>query len=188
MTIGGVAEDLKQLQRRYVDLADAPNVAECERFPDRDSAGELLAANRGYREELNQRLELDQVHAAEIQTASGYLDALAGDWRSADPSEYALENAYFSARQRKNLDAARNWLAIRTKNAEPWVCLRAQAAIAWAMSNKEEVQTLVDEALGALSTTYACGAQMYEIDLLRDLTATVSDGASDPHCEACGQG
>jgi hypothetical protein len=73
-------QDLKQLQRRFVDLSDAPAVVECERFPDRDAAGELMAANRGYREELNQRLELDQVHADEIQQAIDEADQLHQVW------------------------------------------------------------------------------------------------------------
>jgi hypothetical protein len=40
--------------------------------------------------------------AAEINAASGYLDAFVTDWGSSNPQEYALETAYFCARKRKS--------------------------------------------------------------------------------------
>src|SRR5207249_1526533 len=46
------ASDLKLLQERYRDLAAAPLLHECKRFPDRDTVCDLMAFNRGYRDSL----------------------------------------------------------------------------------------------------------------------------------------
>src|SRR5579871_1573208 len=42
--------DLKLLRRRYRELADAPPLDDCMRFPDRALINELLAFNRAYRQ------------------------------------------------------------------------------------------------------------------------------------------
>jgi hypothetical protein len=76
------AQDLKTLQRRFQDLADAPAVGEAGRFPDHESITELLAVNRGYREELCQRLLIDRVHSRLIQTAIAETDHLYQVWNT----------------------------------------------------------------------------------------------------------
>ncbi len=76
-------QDLKQLQRRYQELADAPAAAECDRFPDRDAIGELLSLNRTYREEMCRRLEIDPANAAEIEQIIAETDQLYRIWNTA---------------------------------------------------------------------------------------------------------
>ena len=48
--------DLKILRQRYADLADAPPVHDCVRFPDRDTVNDMLTFNRAYRHSLETRL------------------------------------------------------------------------------------------------------------------------------------
>jgi hypothetical protein len=112
--------------------------------------------------------------AAEIETARQHLDALMTDWSSSDPPEWALERAYFYARHQNNYEEAKSYVAIELRDAEPWVRLRARAAVEWAACNEESMRRLVEEALRRLSVARACGAHQYEIDLLRNLASTVS--------------
>src|SRR5437763_883704 len=51
--------DLKLLRRRYQELADAPYLHDCERFPDRTTVSELLAFNRSYRQQLDGRQSME---------------------------------------------------------------------------------------------------------------------------------
>jgi hypothetical protein len=74
------ASDLKELQGRYVKLADAPTLAECRRFPSREVAGDLLASNRAYRESLSHRLAVDAIHAEELRAALHETDQLYRVW------------------------------------------------------------------------------------------------------------
>jgi hypothetical protein len=46
------AGDLNLLRRRYRDLADAPPLQDCRRFPRREVINELLSFNRAYRHHL----------------------------------------------------------------------------------------------------------------------------------------
>jgi len=102
----------------------------------------------------------------EIHTAGISLDRLMADWTASDPPEYALEAAYFLALYGNDLPTARQWLARETRDAEPWVRLRAQAAIEQATGNQDLARALADEALTALNAAPACGAHQYEIDRL----------------------
>ncbi|MDB5311689.1 MAG: hypothetical protein JWO38_5891 [Gemmataceae bacterium] len=47
--------DLNLLRRRYVDLADAPKVADSGRLPDRQAVNEFIRFNRAYRKNLETR-------------------------------------------------------------------------------------------------------------------------------------
>jgi hypothetical protein len=47
--------DLNMLRKRYVDLAGAPKLSECQRLPDRRTVSELLKFNRAYRKHLEER-------------------------------------------------------------------------------------------------------------------------------------
>ena len=51
--------DLKLLQRRYHELANAPPVSDCLRFPERAVVSDLLAFNRAYRQHLDSRQSLE---------------------------------------------------------------------------------------------------------------------------------
>jgi hypothetical protein len=74
------AENLKLLQGRFQELAAAPALAECIRFPSRDMAGDLLAFNRSYRDSLTSRLALDMIHAEELRAALAEADQLYRIW------------------------------------------------------------------------------------------------------------
>ncbi len=74
------AGDLKLLQGRFQDLAAAPALAECHRFPSREMVGDLLAFNRTYRDSLTNRLALDMIHAEELRAALAETDQLYRVW------------------------------------------------------------------------------------------------------------
>jgi hypothetical protein len=109
------------------------------------------------------------VDRGDVQAASQYLDRLAAGWTASDPPEYALEAAYFSAFYRNDSSAARKWLAVEPRDAEPWVRLRARAALERADGNPEGARLLIEEGLGAVQQAPACGAYQYEIDRLEAL-------------------
>jgi hypothetical protein len=105
----------------------------------------------------------------DIRTAGQYLDRLTADWNAADPPEYALEAAYFHAFHGRGPAVAEKYLALATKDAEPWVRLRAQAAIDRASNNPKEAHESIDKALASLHAAPLCGAHQYEIDRLQEL-------------------
>ena len=74
--------DLKLLRRRYQDLADAPPLADCLRFPDRALINELLSFNRAYRQHLDSRQALDAGSRWELQEALQETDRLYQIWDS----------------------------------------------------------------------------------------------------------
>jgi hypothetical protein len=110
----------------------------------------------------------------ENRIAGQYLDRLMTGWTVDDPSEYALEAAYFLAARGDDPIAARKWLLLETRDAEPWVRLRAEAAVERAGDGAGRARRLVDEALAALRAAPACGAHRYEMDRL---LALLGDGA-----------
>jgi hypothetical protein len=63
------AADLKLLRRRHRELADAPPLQDCMRFPDRALINELLAFNRTYRQHLDNRQALEQTYWWELREA-----------------------------------------------------------------------------------------------------------------------
>jgi len=107
--------------------------------------------------------------SGDSEKAGQYLDRLMADWTAGDAPEYALEAAYFYALHANDLNTARKWLALEARDVEPWVRLRAQAAIERAANNQEKARMLIDEALTALRSAPACGAYEYEIDRLEAL-------------------
>jgi hypothetical protein len=68
--------DLKLLQSRFEELRYAPPAADVQRFPSRDLVNEMLAFNRAYRDSVNQRLEIDMLHADELRTILAETDLL----------------------------------------------------------------------------------------------------------------
>jgi hypothetical protein len=119
----------------------------------------------------------------EIELAGRYLDQCMARWTLNDPPEYALEAAYFRARYRNNPDAARNWLSLETRHREPWVRLRARAAIEQASNRPEEARVLIRQALAVLAKAPFCGAHQYELDRLHELQEGRGHLSSTVACE-----
>src|SRR5262249_46724784 len=61
--------DLRLLQRRYQDLAQAPSVNDGYRFPPRSVVSDMLAFNRAYRQHLEDRKCVDLPHWWELHEA-----------------------------------------------------------------------------------------------------------------------
>lgn len=109
-------------------------------------------------------------HAA----AGARLDRILDGWSPADPPEYALEAAWFHALHRDDCDTALKWLERADGQTEPWVRLRAQAAVERRAGATTRARDLVDEALAAVQAVPACGAYQYEIDRLRNTKSAIA--------------
>jgi hypothetical protein len=72
--------DLKLLRRRYADLADAPFVYDCMRFPDRAVVNEMLAFNRAYRQHLETRLSMETIGWWDLRETLQEADRLYQIW------------------------------------------------------------------------------------------------------------
>lgn len=72
--------DLKLLRRRYHELADAPPLCDCQRFPDRSAISDLLAFNRACRQHLDSRQAIELVHWWELREAIQETDHLYQVW------------------------------------------------------------------------------------------------------------
>jgi len=72
--------DLKLLRRRYQELAVAPPLCDCQRFPDRATISDLLAFNRAYRQHLDSRLSVELVRWWEVREAVQEADRLYQIW------------------------------------------------------------------------------------------------------------
>jgi hypothetical protein len=59
--------DLKLLRGRHQDLAGAPFLTECQRFPRRAIVTDLISFNRILQKDLEARLPLDPVHAEDLR-------------------------------------------------------------------------------------------------------------------------
>jgi hypothetical protein len=76
------AADLSLLRRRCQELATAPAVGDCLRFPERTTINELLAFNRSYRQHIDVRQPLERVHWWELRVALQETDRLYQIWDS----------------------------------------------------------------------------------------------------------
>jgi hypothetical protein len=76
----------------------------------------------------------------EIEAASHWLTRMLDERRPDSPPEYLLEAAYFSAAHLHAPVAARKWLAMESRDAEPWVRGRTEGAIALAAGDLAEAQ------------------------------------------------
>jgi hypothetical protein len=103
--------------------------------------------------------------------AGHYLHRFLEGWTSDDAPEYALEAAYFFGFHEHDAAAARKWLDLEPRTPEPWVRLRAQAAIAIAEGHPAEARSLIDDALRQLCAAFRCGAHEFEAALLRAMLA-----------------
>jgi hypothetical protein len=74
------ASDIKLLRRRYHDLADAPALQDCQRFPDRSTVSDLLAFNRAYRQHLDVRQPLELPNWWDLREAVQETDRLYQVW------------------------------------------------------------------------------------------------------------
>jgi hypothetical protein len=74
------AADLNLLRRRYHDLANAPALADSQRFPDRAVVNDLLASNRAYRQHVDVRQPLELIHWWDLRTALQETDHLYQVW------------------------------------------------------------------------------------------------------------
>ncbi len=72
--------DLNMLRRRYVELQDAPLVADGKRFPDRSAVNELVRFNRSYLKHLQQRQQLEVDRADVLRTVMWETDRLYQVW------------------------------------------------------------------------------------------------------------
>jgi hypothetical protein len=77
---GEFATDLKLLRRRNCELADAPPLHDCLRFPDRAMINDLLAFNRAYRQHLDNRQALEQTYWWELREAVQETERLYQVW------------------------------------------------------------------------------------------------------------
>jgi hypothetical protein len=75
-----LAADLALLARRSADLADAPPLSDCARFPDGAAIDDRIAFNRQYRQFLDKRLSTEPLHRAELQAAGEEADRLYVVW------------------------------------------------------------------------------------------------------------
>jgi hypothetical protein len=72
--------DLNMLRRRYVELQDAPKVADGERFPDRAMVNELVRFNRSYLKHLQQRQQMEVDRADALRAVMWETDRLYQVW------------------------------------------------------------------------------------------------------------
>ena len=72
--------DLSLLRRRYHDLAHAPAVADCARFPERSVVNDLLSFNRAYRQSVDVRQPVELLHWGELRLAIQETDRLYQIW------------------------------------------------------------------------------------------------------------
>jgi len=91
------AGDLKLLRRRWDDLADAPPLNDCMRFPDRSLISDLLSFNRSYREQLEHRQSLELVYGYELREVVSEVDRLYQIWDTARDAR--CEYYYISVRR-----------------------------------------------------------------------------------------
>jgi hypothetical protein len=74
------SSDLKLLRRRCADLADAPPLYDCMRFPDRSLVNDMLAFNRAYRQHLDNRQAMELSNSWEIHEMLLEADRLYQIW------------------------------------------------------------------------------------------------------------
>lgn len=72
--------DLSLLRRRQRELADAPALADAERFPDRTTINELLSFNRSYRQRMDVRQSMEPANWWTLQATLQETDCLYQLW------------------------------------------------------------------------------------------------------------
>lgn len=72
--------DLQLLRRRHSELADAPSLSDCLRFPDRALINEQLAFNRAYRRHIDNRQPVELSRWWELRGVLQEIDQLYQVW------------------------------------------------------------------------------------------------------------
>jgi hypothetical protein len=107
---------------------------------------------------------------------AGRLLDLAASQRQGYPAEFRLalllEAAFFEARHRHNVAAARAWLEqAQGGHAERFTRLRAEAAILWAEGRYAEAAVKAEAGLEAIPRSAACGSAVLESEWLNSILA-----------------
>jgi hypothetical protein len=100
-------KDLALIRKRYHNLADAPNLHDSARFPDRHLISELLEFNRAYRSHLLQRQEVEGTHREELAVAVQETDHLYKIW---DAVRDARSECYYVYIRRQALKTLREMI------------------------------------------------------------------------------
>jgi len=103
------AADMNILQGRYQDLANAPYLEECDRFPSRELVEDMLACNQSYHKELEDRLVLDPIHAADLKVALEETEQLHRVWETV---REIRRDYYYVAVRRQALKELRNLIGM----------------------------------------------------------------------------
>lgn len=101
------AADVRTLQGRFRELANAPLLEECQRFPRRNQIVDFLSYNRAYRQDLLAQLALDLVHADELRDAILETDRLHQMW---DTLRDARCEYYYITVRRQSLQILREMI------------------------------------------------------------------------------
>jgi len=101
------ASDLSLLQRRFKELADAPLLEDCQRFPDRTTVNEFLAFNRAYRRHIDVRQPVELARWWELRTVLQETDQLYQIW---DTVRDARCDYYYVTVRRQALKRLRDML------------------------------------------------------------------------------
>jgi hypothetical protein len=103
------AADLRVLRGRYQEFAAAPQLHECFRLPERALVEDLLVFNRSLQKDLKDRLFLDRIHAADLQTALEETEQLFQVW---DAVREARCEYYYVTARRQALQQLRNLIGM----------------------------------------------------------------------------
>jgi hypothetical protein len=107
----GRADYLKDLRRRRLELADAPPLHDCQRFPDRGLINDLLAFNRSYRKQLCTRQSLEVAYFWELKQVIQETDRLYDLW---DMAREARTDYYYVWVRRAALKKLRDTVGAQT--------------------------------------------------------------------------
>jgi hypothetical protein len=72
--------DVRVIQRRWLELADAPPLQDCMRFPDRRLVHDLLDFNRAYRQQLEARYGVEVTYRWDLHEAIQETERLFKIW------------------------------------------------------------------------------------------------------------
>jgi hypothetical protein len=117
------ASDLKLLRRRFHELQGAPLVNDGLRFPERSTISDMLAFNRSYKQNLDNRLAVEAVRWWELQEAVQETDRLYQVW---DLVRDARCDYYYVTVRRQALKRLRDMIgqeAYYSGNLPPYVPL-----------------------------------------------------------------
>jgi hypothetical protein len=102
-----LAADLNDIRRRQLELADAPLLADADRFPPRDAVETMLARNRDVRRAVLSRQALNGDHRESMRASMSDLDARYHIWNAARDARCEV---YFTPVRRHALRRLREWL------------------------------------------------------------------------------